>query len=81
MSRAAIASLSVTGQNTALGMLLTCEQHARVGLHAGDDWWRQAAYCIDAPQLIPAGSMTWYQIDDEGGIPEQTHIAREADYA
>lgn len=78
---AEIASLSVTGQNTALQMLLTCEQHHRgalVGRTNGDDWWRQAAYCLDAPELIPAGAMAWYQIDADDGIPEQLHIDREA---
>jgi hypothetical protein len=38
---------------------------------------QQAAYCLDAPDDMPAGSMVWDSIGDTG-FPMPTSVEREA---
>lgn len=42
----------------------------------------EAGYCIDAPELIPAGGCCNYDIDADDSMPEQMTITRgEAPYS
>lgn len=38
--------------------------------------WIDGSYCLDAPNIIPAGGSYWMEIDEEGGIPEQMTTER-----
>lgn len=38
---------------------------------------REAGYCLDAPELIPAGGMQWWDLDEDLGLPEQLLTTRE----
>lgn len=76
MNVAEISALPVTGQNAGLGMHLTCSAFRRGAHHGPWDWWRDAAYCLDAPCVLPGGSMVWDQVDDDLAIPAQTMVPR-----
>lgn len=44
-----------------------------------DACWIEGGYNLDAPLLLPGGACQWYQVDEEGGLPEQILIQREKD--
>lgn len=39
--------------------------------------WCEAAYCLDAPDDIPAGCTVWDQIDEDLGFPYPRTVPRE----
>lgn len=40
--------------------------------------WNEAHYCLDAPEIIFAGSMTSFDVDEEmTSVPIESHILRE----
>ena len=46
--------------------------------HLIDACWIDGKYCLDAPDIMPAGGCIWHEIDEEfGGLPEQLTINRE----
>ena len=38
---------------------------------------QDAAYCLDAPNEIPTGSVLWFQVDTENGFPEPQTVSRD----
>jgi hypothetical protein len=74
MTATEVASMPVTGQNTDLGMSLTLSAFKRGA--QSQNWWRNSAYCLDAPCVLPGGSMIWDQVDDDLGFATQTFVER-----
>jgi hypothetical protein len=38
--------------------------------------WNDAAYCIDAPDMMPAGACRRFELDAETQFAEQQHVER-----
>lgn len=50
----------------------------RPSRHLTEDAWRQAGYCLDAPDTMPAGSTLAYSIDASlGDAAEQRYCYRD----
>ncbi len=69
-----------TGQNTGLSARLLMEQYRRTGdCSAARCTWVEAGYCLDAPELLAAGSHERDIFDDDpelGWLPMPTMIER-----
>lgn len=75
---------SVSGHSF-VGILIFMEYHRRI--LKGEfgsipeaikiDSFAQGGYCIDAPEIMPAGSCESMQIDEEMWGVDQTHVYRE----
>lgn len=65
----------MTGRNTGLSMTLVLEQYRRFGSESREmKAWVDAGYCIDAPEIMAAGSM----VRDEFGPEIDDWLAMES---
>ena len=70
-----------------LWILMELMNRLKAGIFGGNDaprelvdaCWIEGGYNLDAPLLLPGGACQWYQVDEEGGLPEQILIQREKD--
>ena len=71
---------TATGENTRLSAILLMEQYRRTGnADAARRTWMEAGYCLDAPELIAAGSheRDIFGDSEEDWLPMPTVIPRE----
>lgn len=75
--------VGMTG-NTFMGASLLCELYYRLGREVAAKSavlkravWDDAAYCLDAPELMPAGACQPGWIAEGESFPEQQFITRE----
>lgn len=71
---------TATGENTRLSAMLLMEQYRRTGnADAARRTWVEAGYCIDAPELIAAGSheRDIFGEGDEDWLAMPTAVQRE----
>ena len=69
----------LTGQNTGLSAALLMEQYRRTGsANASRRTWVEAGYCLDAPELIAAGSheRDVFGDGDKDWLPMPTMVLR-----
>lgn len=71
-----------------IGVLIFMELHRRIlGGQFGsipkpirDYAFAEGAYCIDAPEVLPAGGSRWMDVDPElGGLPVQMLVTRDGE--